>query len=58
MKSDLAKARDNWLQSEEGKNCCDGTAAGPYLETRIRTAFIAGWDAYEISQRESSEGKD
>ena len=47
MKSELAKARDKWLNSEEGKKCCEGTTAGQYLQNRLELAFIAGWDARE-----------
>lgn len=44
-RSPLAVARDEWLASEEGRTCCDGTAHGQYLENRLVMAFIAGWDA-------------
>jgi len=47
MKSKLAKARDRWLQSDEGKRCLKGKTSGQYLENRLRLAFIAGWDACE-----------
>lgn len=45
MKSELAKARDKWLQSDEGKKCCNGTPTGQYLQNRLEAAFIAGWGA-------------
>ena len=45
MKSELAKARDRWLQSEEGEECSTGETRGQYLRNRIERAFIAGWDA-------------
>lgn len=45
MKSKLAKARDEWLQSKEGKKCSIGKTHGQYLRNRIKRAFIAGWDA-------------
>lgn len=45
MKSDLAKARDKWLESEEGKKCCEGRPSGQYLQNRWERAFVAGWDA-------------
>jgi len=44
MKSELAKARDKWLEGE-GKTCCEGQAEGQYLKNRLELAFIAGWDA-------------
>jgi len=46
-KSPLAKARDKWLFSEEGKRCLEGKTSGQYLENRLRLAFIAGWNACE-----------
>jgi len=42
MKSELAKARDEWLQSDEGKDCCRAMAQGRYLQNRLRVAFLAG----------------
>ena len=42
MKSELAKARDKWLNSDEGKGCCEGTTAGQYLQNRLELAFLAG----------------
>lgn len=42
MKSALAKARDNWLMSEDGKECCGGQASGKYLQNRLERAFLAG----------------
>ena len=56
MKSELAKARDKWLGSKDGKECCGGTTRGQYLQNRLERAFIAGWDACEQSQ-ETSDGK-
>ena len=47
MKSELAKARDKWLRSEDGKKCIAGHTYGQYLRNRIERAFIAGWDARE-----------
>ncbi len=44
---DLAKARDEWLASDEGKRCCDGCTDGQYLENRLKLAFIAGVKAAE-----------
>lgn len=52
MKSGLAKVRDEWLKSKEGKECCEGTTKGQYLQNRLERAFIAGWEAYEKNQRE------
>lgn len=47
MKSKLAKARDRWLQSDEGEKCSTGQTHGQYLRNRIERAFIAGWEACE-----------
>ncbi len=42
MKSALAKARDKWLVSDDGKECCGGQPSGIYLKNRIERAFLAG----------------
>jgi hypothetical protein len=47
LRSPLARARDKWLASEEGKRCLDtGILWSPhqtqYLENRLVTAFLAG----------------
>ena len=42
MKSELAKARDKWLLSDEGKQCCEGQAEGQYLKNRLEKALLAG----------------
>ena len=47
MRSELAKARDKWLESDEGTGCSAGRAHGQYLRNRIEKAFIAGWEACE-----------
>jgi hypothetical protein len=41
-RSDLARARDIWLASDEGGRCCEGTVDGIYLRNRIECAFLAG----------------
>lgn len=41
-RSALAKARDEWFGSEEGKKVCEGTAEGQYLRNRLELAFLAG----------------
>jgi len=45
-KSDLARARawDEWLESDEGKKCCEGGISGNYLHNRIELAFVSGWN--------------
>ena len=51
LKSPLAKARDEYLASVRGIECCDPATLGAgenqrqYLSNRIEAAFIAGWDA-------------
>ena len=57
MKSDLAKARDKWIASEEGKECCEGKTSGQYLQNRLKRAFIAGYSAC-IELFEQSENED
>lgn len=42
MKSELAKARDKWFLSEDGKECCEGQTSGQYLHNRLVRAFLAG----------------
>lgn len=42
IKSPLAKARDKWLESDEGKKCCEGNTSGQYLQNRLERAFLAG----------------
>jgi len=54
MKSQLAKARDKWLQSRDGNQCTFGEARGQYLHNRIERAFIAGWDACKCKEGRSS----
>jgi len=55
MKSKLAKARDEWLLSDEGKRCCFGTATGQYLQNRLELAFLAGAN-FSIKRIEELEG--
>lgn len=45
FRNPLAKSRDEWLESEEGKRCSDGQTEGQYLRNRLEMAFIAGWAA-------------
>jgi len=42
MRSPLAKASDNWLESDEGQRCCAGITSGQYLQNRLELAFLAG----------------
>lgn len=55
MKSKLAKARDDWLQSDEGDKCSTGPAYGRYLHNRITRAFEAGWNACEENTKKKPE---
>lgn len=50
LRSSLAKARDDFLDSEAGRDLCDSrnlpaTAFSQYLRNRLEQAFIAGWNA-------------
>lgn len=42
---EIAKARDEWIASEDGRGCTKGNAYGKYLEARLERAFLAGWEA-------------
>jgi hypothetical protein len=58
----LAKARDEFLESEAGRKACDlpslhcgavDNTRAIYLRNRIEAAFIAGWNArayYELTE--------
>ena len=46
LRSPLAKARDEWFESEEGRRCCDGVTSGKYLRNRLESAFLAGAQAH------------
>lgn len=48
MKSELAKARDKWLMSEDGRECCKGKTSGQYLQNRLERAFLAGAKELEV----------
>lgn len=37
-----AIAWEEWLNSEEGKKCTEGSAEGVYLQNRLWKAFMAG----------------
>ena len=43
----IAKARDKFFNSPEGKRCLQGRASGTYLRNRIERAFIAGIETAE-----------
>jgi len=58
IRSPLAKARDNWLDSAEGQTCRSGNilrdySQRRYLENRLESAFIAGanWSALHLAKR-------
>jgi len=42
LRSPLAKARDDWFDSHQGKQCCAGITSGQYLRNRLEIAFLAG----------------
>ncbi len=44
-RSPIAKARDHFMNSAEGRKICRGSAEGEYLENRIEAAFMAGLQA-------------
>jgi hypothetical protein len=52
MKSPLAKARDKWFRSEDGKRCLTDSILihskyRRYLKYRLECAFLAGAQAHE-----------
>ena len=61
LRNSLAKARDEWLASQEGRGCTDGTtihlhlSQNEYLRNRIESAFIAGWHAKENNELKRQE---
>ena len=50
MRSQLAKARDDFFSSEQGIVLRQGTTSGDFLWNRLEKAFIEGWDACEVAQ--------
>ncbi|MCK9558183.1 MAG: hypothetical protein M0R50_09115 [Candidatus Cloacimonetes bacterium] len=52
LRSSLAKTRDIWLESDEGRRCCEGTPTGVFLRNRIETAFLAGATTTEAEANE------
>ncbi len=58
MRSALAKARDHWLESADGKRASNPVTLSPletcrqFLENRLRAAFIAGADWMERQKHE------
>lgn len=57
LRNPLAKARDEFLDSEEGVRAADPIslkASGEmrqYLRNRIENAFVRGWEAAEKARR-------
>jgi hypothetical protein len=47
LRSPLAKARDEYFESETGAGLCVGGATGEYLRNRLVRAFIDGWGMCE-----------
>lgn len=47
QRSTIAKARDDYFVSDEGKRNLDGEAKGQYLQNRLELAFLAGYHAAE-----------
>lgn len=46
----LSIAWDEWMESDEGKDCHAGSASGVYLYNRLNRAFMAGAKAQEDKQ--------
>lgn len=45
LRNNKARARDEWLESDEGKVATTGSASGQYLHNRVENGFCSGWDA-------------
>lgn len=57
LRSPLAKARDAWFESEQGRHMTAGTDY--YFRNRLEVAFIAGYDAGLKAARARAEaGRD
>jgi hypothetical protein len=49
-RNDLAKARDEWQESDEARMLSSdlmGPVGGKSLRNRLEAAFIAGWEAHK-----------
>lgn len=55
IRNALARARDEWMESYEGKRCQADGAHGQYLRNRLALAFIAGWNARDADAASASE---
>jgi hypothetical protein len=55
LRTPIALARDQWLESDEGKRCSEGTTSGKGLENRLMCAFVAGWNAREKQEKAERE---
>jgi hypothetical protein len=55
LQTPFALARDQWLESDEGKKCGEGMTSGKYLENRLFYAFVAGWNAREKQEKTERE---
>lgn len=59
LRTPIAKARDNWLESAEGLHCLEDSILSyreltHYLRNRLQLAFQAGWNTRD----EHDKGKD
>lgn len=52
LRSPLAKACDEWLESDDAKTLAEGQTEGVYLRNRLQHAFLAGWNACEKARDE------
>jgi hypothetical protein len=59
LRSPLAKARDEWIESDAGQSCCDDSTRvyGQYLRNRLERAFLAG-ARYAEKAKEAEERAD
>ncbi len=62
IRSPLAKARDEWLASDEGQTCSDpnilkNPSQRQFLENRLASAFVAGANFFALFHSEMESRK-
>jgi hypothetical protein len=45
LRNEMARARDEFLTSTEGRQALDGNVTGAYLRNRMELAFLRGYEA-------------
>jgi hypothetical protein len=44
LRSPVARMRDAWFETTEGKEACEGDASGQYLRNRLEMAYLSGYN--------------